>query len=86
MNKDLLKLDGFDEAVIGVCMTWNNETLVERIVYDGNKIIELLKSDGEMDEEEAQDYLDFNIIGAYMGEATPIVMWPTTAEELNECS
>jgi hypothetical protein len=86
MNKDLLKLDGFDEAIIGVCMTWNNETLVERIVYDGNKIIELLKSDGEMDEEEAQDYLDFNIIGAYMGEATPIVMWPTNAEGIDECS
>jgi hypothetical protein len=85
MDKDILKLEGFDEAVIGVCMTWNDNTLVERVVYDGNKILDLLKSDGEMDEEEAQEYLDYNIIGAYMGDTTPIVMWPTTAEELNEC-
>jgi hypothetical protein len=86
MDEKLQKIEGFDEAIIGVCMTWNNEALVERVVYDGNKILALLKSDGEMDDQEAQEYLDFNIIGAYMGDTTPVVMWPTTAEELNECS
>ena len=86
MDKDLLKLEGFDGAIIGVCTTWNNETLVERIVYDGNKILELLKDDGKMNDEEAQEYLDLNIVGAYMGEATPVVMWPATAEEIDECA
>lgn len=85
MNDDLLKIDGMDKALIGVCMTWNGQTLVERIVYNGRVITEILTKDG-MSDEEAQDYIDFNIIGAYVGDSTPIVMWPTTAEELDERS
>lgn len=84
MNEDLMKLEGLDEAIIGVCMTWHEEVLVERVIYDGNKILELLKSDGEMNDEEAQEYMDFEIIGAYKGPETPIVMWPATAEQLDE--
>lgn len=83
MNEDLLKIDGMDKALIGVCMTWNGHMLVERLVYDGQIITETLSEQG-MSEEEAQDYIDFNIIGAYVGDSTPIVMWPTTMEEINE--
>jgi hypothetical protein len=88
LNEDLLKIEGFDEAVIGTCMTWHGSMLVERIVYDGTKLIELLMSDGEMttEEEEANEYIDYNIIGAYVGDTTPIVMWPATAKELDENS
>lgn len=83
MNEDLLKIDGMDEALLGVCMTWNGHMLVERLVYDGHAITEVLTRDG-MSEEEAQEYIDFNIIGAYVGDSTPIVMWPATMEEINE--
>jgi hypothetical protein len=83
LNEDLLKIDGMDKALIGVCMTWNGHMLVERLVYDGQIITETLSEQG-MSEEEAQDYIDFNIIGAYVGDSTPIVMWPTTMEEINE--
>jgi hypothetical protein len=83
LNEDLLKIDGMDKALIGVCMTWNGHMLVERLVYDGQVITETLSEQG-MSEEEAQDYIDFNIIGAYVGDSTPIVMWPTTMEEINE--
>jgi hypothetical protein len=40
------------------------------VAYDTNKIIEILSR--EMTEEEAIEYFDFNIIGAYVGERTPI--------------
>jgi hypothetical protein len=40
-------------------------------VYSICKIIEELVKDG-MDEEEAIEYFDFNVDGAYMGEYTPI--------------
>lgn len=83
MNEELLKLDGFDEAIIGVCMTWHGNMMVERIVYDGRAITKALTNNG-MSEEEAQEHIDFNIVGAYVGDATPIVMWPATAEELDE--
>jgi len=65
---DLLTLDGFDEAILGV---------VERIgllvvCYDRNKIIQILKRD--MNEEEAWEYYQFNILDAYMGESTPVYL------------
>ena len=65
---DLLTLDGFDEAIIGV---------VERIgllavCYDRNKILSILMRD--MNEEEAIEYFEFNILGAYMGESTPVYL------------
>jgi hypothetical protein len=67
-HPDLLTLDGFDEAVLGV---------VERagllaVCYDRNKIIEILMRD--MNNEEAWEYYEFNILGAYMGEATPVYL------------
>jgi hypothetical protein len=65
---DILTLDGFDEAILGV---------VERInllvaCYDRNKIIEILMRD--MNEEEAWEYYQFNILDAYMGESTPVYL------------
>jgi len=67
-HPDLLTLDGFDEAVIGV---------VERagllaVCYDRNKIISILMRD--MNQEEAWEYYEFNILGAYMGESTPVYL------------
>jgi hypothetical protein len=65
---DLLTIDGFDEAVIGV---------VERagllaVCYDRNKIINILMRD--MNQEEAWEYYEYNILGAYMGESTPVYL------------
>jgi len=67
-HPDLLTLDGFDEAVIGV---------VERagllaVCYDKSKILKILMRD--MNYEDAVDYYEFNILGAYMGEHTPVYL------------
>jgi len=35
----------------------------------------MVEQDG-MTEEEAIEFIDFNIVGAYVGESTPIIMWP----------
>jgi hypothetical protein len=40
-------------------------------VYDVDKMIETLISQG-MDRDEAIEYYEFNIVGAYVGELTPI--------------
>lgn len=85
MNEELLKIDGMDKALLGICMTWNGHMLVERLVYNGGVITEILIEKG-MSEEDAQEYIDFNIVGAYVGDSTPIVMWPATVEELDERS
>ena len=65
----MIKIDGFDDAIIGVTDTWLPDT---KLVYDGQKIIELLMSQG-MSDIEALEYCSFNIEGAYVGEDTPLI-------------
>lgn len=65
---DLVTVDGFDEAIIGV---------VERIgllavCYDRNKVIQILMRD--MNEDDAWEYYHYNVVGAYVGEATPVFL------------
>lgn len=64
---DILKIDGFDNAVIGV-----QEGIQPRLVYDLWKIVDVLKD--EMSEEDALDYIAYNITGAYVGESTPVIV------------
>ena len=66
-DEEFLKADGFDEAIIGVCEDFNAPI---RLVYSVKKCIEILMKD--MNYEEAMEYFDFNVKGAYMGEKTPI--------------
>ena len=69
-------IDGFEEAILGVCDTWDNGSHVRRIVYSGEKIIQQLMDTDGMDEEEAEEYCSYNIEGAYVGPHTPIIVWP----------
>ena len=70
MNDDeLLKIDGFDDAIIGV-----QESIERKLVYDIDKIAEILMTEEKMSEEDAYDYISFNITSAYVGEKTPILV------------
>jgi hypothetical protein len=71
----MLKIDGFDEAIIGPALVWKGNSRVDLLVYDGEEIRNILMRDG-MDSEEAREYIAFNIEDAYMGEDTPIIVWP----------
>jgi hypothetical protein len=45
-------------------------------VYDAEQIREnLMRRDG-MSFEDAREYIEFNIEGAYMGVRTPVLVWP----------
>ena len=68
MYPELLKADGFDEAIIGVV----ERIGVQAICYDQDKVIEILMRD--MSEEEAIEYFEFNIAGAWVGESTPFFL------------
>lgn len=68
----MLKFTGYDDAIIGVTDSWLPEP---KLVYSGEKLLSLLISEG-MTEEEAVEWCSFNMEGAYMGEATPLVLWP----------
>ena len=71
----MLKIDGHDDAVIGPAMIWGNGERISVLVYDAEAIrATLIHRDG-MDPDEAREYIEFNIEGAYMGPDTPILVW-----------
>lgn len=59
---------GFEKAIIGLDTTGD----VFRVIYDIDKIVEILMEDNEMTEEDALEHLDYNILGGWVGEGTPI--------------
>ena len=72
MEEPLLKADGFDKAIIGTAHVWQNNTRVETMIYQAEKILDILVDENGMTPEEALEYFDFNIDGAYVGVTTPI--------------
>jgi len=71
----MIKYDGYDEAIIGPASIWRDSTQVSVLVYDAEKIREVLMRDG-MDAEEAREFIEFNIEGGYLGTETPVLVWP----------
>lgn len=68
LDEDALKADGFDDCVMGVASRCGTPDV---LAYDVEKIILKLMLDG-MTREEAEEYFEFNIVGAYVGEYTPV--------------
>jgi len=66
---NVLKADGFDEAIIGVATDFTEP----RLIYSVSKCLEILQRD--MSEEDAMEHFTYNVSGAYVGEQTPIWCW-----------
>jgi len=77
----MLKADGFDDAIMGVCRICAQH---DRLVYDYDACLKILMDRDEMTWEEAEDYLEFNVLGAYVGEQTPAFIHMLTMEEVEE--
>jgi hypothetical protein len=69
INPDALLCDGFDEAIIGMAERIN---LGPVVAYDVQKIIEIMVERDGMTYEEAYEFYDFNIVGSWMGDFTPV--------------
>jgi len=77
-NPDMVRLEPhekFDKAIIGVVERINLYVLC----YDMAQILLILQE--EMSDEEALEYFDFNILGSWMGDHTPVYLKkrPTSA-------
>ena len=59
----------FDQAIVGLADRIGMSTVV---VYDTSIIIDILCERDGMDRETATEYYEFNILGAYVGERTPM--------------
>ena len=66
-SEELIKMDSFDECIIGICLRYGQEACV---AYDYDMVIAENMAQG-MTYEEAVDYFYYNQIGAYVGDHTP---------------
>ena len=71
----MIKLDGYDDAIIGPAMVWSGQTMDKRLVYDAEMIREILMHRDGMSSEDAREFIEFNIEGAYVGPNTPVLVW-----------
>jgi|TARA_R110000751_G_scaffold16321_1_gene51726 hypothetical protein len=65
---EILVADGFEDAFMGVVETFGQQP---RSCYDSSKCINILIERDGMTTEEAVEYFEFNVTGAYVGEFTP---------------
>lgn len=70
------KYDGFDEAILGPASIWRSNTMVGVLVYDAELMRKILMNRDGMSADEAREFIEFNIEGAYIGEDTPVLVWP----------
>ncbi len=76
-EEECLTADGFDDALVG-CTYGANVVAV----YDINKMVEILMNEGT-DYEDAVEFLDYNVVGAYLGDKTPLYVNFVTQEVHN---
>ena len=65
-DEEILKADGFDDAVIGI------DEKSMRLIYSVRRCIEILITEEDMSLEDALEHFSFNVSGSYVGEKTPI--------------
>lgn len=68
----------YDKAIIGVSAEFGGRI---RVAYDYDKIIEINKKD--MSQEDAVEYFEYNQIGSYVGDYTPIFIKRSKNENKN---
>ena len=68
-NEDVLTADGFEDALLGICEQYGRPPVA---AYDYDGCIKILVERDDMSREEAEEYFSFNVIGAWVGESTPV--------------
>jgi hypothetical protein len=68
----ILIADGLDEGAIGYTTTSDG---CEHVIYDYNKCVGIFMAQNNWEYEEAMEWVDFNVVGAYVGENTPLWMF-----------
>jgi hypothetical protein len=69
INPDALLADGLEGAYVGYTVNQHHAIVA---VYDYEKCVEILVQRDGMTDEEADEFLQFNTLGAYVGENGPL--------------
>jgi len=65
---EALYANGFEDALIGVGYQFNTQLAV----YDWDKCVSILTQRDKMSHDEAVEWMDFNVTGAWAGRNTPV--------------
>ena len=74
----MYKADGFDEAIIGYTRIAGRKDV---LASDYWKCIDILKERDGMSAEDAIEFMEFNVIGAYVGKLTPAFIYETDVSD-----
>jgi hypothetical protein len=70
MGEELLVADGFDDCIVGIGRQFTKTF----VVYDYAQVIQTLVDRDGMDWDDAVEFFEFNIVGAWVGDSTPCFM------------
>jgi hypothetical protein len=68
MSDEPVYVDGFDEALIGV----GYQFAKKMAVYDFQMCVGILMERDGMTKDEAVEFMHYNVLGAYVGDNTPV--------------
>ena len=81
LEQTMKRWSDLDRAILGTTLTYQNGERVPVFVYSGEEIVSVLMDRDSMTRDEALEFVDFNIEGAYTGNDTPLLVWPVIDEE-----
>lgn len=68
-DERLVKANGLEDAIIGVGSRMN---MPDVLIYSYNKCVKIFMEREGWTHEEAIEWMDYNVVGAWVGETTPI--------------
>ena len=69
-DEKILLADGLESAFMGIGRQFHYPIAI----YSYRKAIKILMRDHKMDREDAEEYFQFNIAGAFVGDQTPVFL------------
>jgi hypothetical protein len=78
---ELLLCDGLEKAFLGVCYRFGQSPIA---IYDQDKILKIYQDRDGMTLDEAHEYFEFNVIGAWVGDRTPAFMSRMSLKHLRQ--
>ena len=64
----MLIADGFDDAQVGTLRRVGQQDI---IIYSYQRCVEILQERENWTEEEVEEWMEYNVLGSWMGDGTP---------------
>lgn len=69
-DEEIVLFDGMEDAFLGIAERFEDHGHVYFAVYSYEKMVTIM----DTTEEDAVDYLEFNVVGLYAGPGTPAIL------------